>query len=104
MEIGEVYFWTATIHQWKKLLKPDHYKQILTESLTFLHQKNLIKVYGFTIMPNHIHLLWEILSTNGKELPNASFTKFTAHMMEENLAKNYPSVLDHFYVGENDRR
>ncbi len=104
METGEVYFWTATIHQWKHLLKPEEYKKIITDSLTFLHQKNLIKVYGFIIMPNHIHLIWELLAMNGRELPNASFTKFTAHSLEKHLQDNHKNVLEHFYVGEKDRR
>lgn len=103
MEIGEVYFWTATIYEWKKLLKPDPYKEILVNSLTYLHKNNLINVYGFSIMPNHIHLLWEMLSANGRELPNASFTKFTAHELQKDLEKKHPHILDQFFVNDNDR-
>ena len=103
MAIGEVYFWTATIHEWKKLLKPDKYKEILIGSLNYLHQKNLIKVYGFTIMPNHLHMIWELLGKNGNELPNASFTKFTSHEIKIDLENNHPNVLEHFYVNEKDR-
>ena len=103
MEIGEVYFWTATIHQWKKLLKPDAYKELLTASFNYLHQKNLIKIYGFVFMPNHIHLIWELLSKNGKELPNASFLKFTAHEIKNDLENNHQKVLEQFYVNEKDR-
>ncbi len=57
MNFNEVYFWTSTVYQWKHLLKPDHYKDLLIESLTELTEQKTIKIYGFTIMPNHIHLL-----------------------------------------------
>ena len=29
IEIGEIFFWTATINNWNHLLKDDKYKQIL---------------------------------------------------------------------------
>ena len=32
----------------------------------------------YVLMPNHIHLLWERLKMNGKELPKSSFEKYTA--------------------------
>ncbi len=53
-------FYTAAILQWKKLLRPDKYKVIITSSLRFLVEDKRAKVYGFVIMPNHLHLLWKI--------------------------------------------
>jgi putative transposase len=69
MEIGEVYYWTSTIYQWKHLLKRDKYKQVIVDSLLNLHQRKKVKVYGFVVMPNHLHLLWEMLEMNGEEMP-----------------------------------
>ncbi len=96
--LNEVYFYTATILNWKHLLKPDKYKQIIIDSLKYLSQKNKIIVYAFVIMPNHIHLVWELIEKNGKEKPNASFTKFTAHKFQKDLIANHPQVLDCFVV------
>jgi putative transposase len=79
IQLGEVYFWTATIHHWKHLLKPNKYKQIIIDSLQNLVARNLITVYGYVIMPNHLHLIWEMNEKNGKELPSASFLKWIAH-------------------------
>ena len=73
MYLNEVYFWTSTIYQWKHLLKQDKYKEILIDSLANLTERKKIKVYGFVIMPNHVHLLWEMIEKNGKEVPHASF-------------------------------
>jgi REP element-mobilizing transposase RayT len=49
-------FFTATILEWKHLLKPDKYKDFITESLSFRVNEKQVFVYGFVIMPNHIHL------------------------------------------------
>ena len=53
-------FFTATNLWWKKLLQPDKYKQIIIDSLKFLVENKRVKVYGFVIMPNHIHIIWRI--------------------------------------------
>jgi len=103
MYLNEVYFWTSTIYQWKHLLKPDKYKQILTDSISNLCERGKIKVYGFVIMPNHIHLLWEMIEMNGKEMPYASFQKYTAHSIQTDLKTNHPNVLNYFKVDEKER-
>lgn len=82
---GEIYFWTATIHQWKHLLKEDDFKKIVIDSLIYLSDKGKLDVYGFVIMPNHIHIIWRINEKNGKESCQGSFLKFTAHEFKKRL-------------------
>ena len=53
MENNELYFFTATILNWKKLLKPDKFKMIIIDSLKNLVDRNKIKVYAYVIMDNH---------------------------------------------------
>ncbi len=103
MEIGEVYFYTSTIVSWKRLLKHDPYKKIIIDSLQNLVERNCIKIYGFVIMPNHVHFLWEILKKNGKEMPDTSFIKFTAHQFKHDLSKHYPNILEQFISDKKDR-
>jgi len=103
LELNEVYFFTATILNWKNLLASDRYKQIILESLLFLSQKKKIAIYGFVIMPNHIHLIWEMLDKNGQELPYASFMKFTAHQFRKDLLKNDLAYLAEFEKPKIDR-
>ena len=85
---GRIYFWTATIHKWYNLLQDDLVKQIIIDSLKTLSDKKLISVYGFVIMPNHIHLIWQQNGNNGKETPKGSFMKFTAHQFKKYLKLN----------------
>ena len=104
MAFNEIYFWTDTIYEWKKLLSPDIHKQIIIDCWRELVKRKLIAIYAFVIMPNHIHVLWEMLEPNGKEMPHASFNKFTSHRFLDNLRANHPHVLPLFRVNEKERR
>jgi putative transposase len=97
MKMGEIYFWTATINNWQHLLKEDQFKDIIIQSLDNLSERRLIDVFAFTIMPNHIHLIWRINALNGKETAQGSFLKFTAHEFKK-LLKAHPETLEKFVV------
>ncbi|MDZ7649519.1 MAG: transposase [Cytophagales bacterium] len=100
--LNEVYFWTDTIKQWNKLLEEDSFKNIIVDCWRNLIDRNKIRIYGFVIMPNHLHMVWEMLEKNGKEMPYASFNKFTSHQFLETLqTKNDPTLSAY---KENDHR
>jgi len=103
MELERLYFSTATITKWQMLLKPGKYKNIIINSLSFLAHKNKIQVYGFVIMPNHIHILWELLALNGKEMPHASFSKYIIHVIQKDLKKHHPMILERFSINSESR-
>ena len=75
---------------------------IVINSLKYLVDKSKIKLYAFVIMPNHIHLLWELVEMNGKEFPSSSFMKFTAHKFLERLTAN-PKELKKYFVISPDK-
>ncbi|MEO5912282.1 MAG: hypothetical protein ABIP95_15445 [Pelobium sp.] len=104
MLLNEVYFWTATIKDWKHLLSNDEFKIIIINSLKELVLREKILLYAFVIMPNHIHLVWEMKTLNGKEMPNASFNKFTAHQFQKTLRLTNPELLSQFKVEEQERK
>ena len=87
IEKGEIYFWTATTNQWKRLLENDEYKDVIIDSLQYLTDSGKIDVFAFIIMPNHIHLLWRVNEPNGKESPQGSLLKYTAHLLKKKLQK-----------------
>ncbi len=103
MQLGSVYFWTVTVKDWKHLLKPDKYKSLIVSELRNLVRKNQITVYAFVIMPNHIHLLWQLRQKNGKEMPHASFNKYSENEIVNDLKQNHLNVLSNFAVDESDR-
>ena len=52
MQYAEYYvqFFTATILEWKHLLKQDQYKDIIVESLRYFVKEQRVKVNAFVIM------------------------------------------------------
>src|SRR4030095_4132408 len=85
IEHGDIYFWTATINSWYRLLEKDEYKDVIIDSLQYLSDADKIDVYAFIIMPNHIHLIWRINEPNGKESPQGSLLNYTAHIFKQML-------------------
>lgn len=101
---NEIYFWTATIHQWKHLLEKDEYKEVVISSLNYLSGQGKIDVYAFVIMPNHIHLIWRINEMNGKESPHGSFLKYTAHLFQKMLQKEESGKLATYKIRASNKQ
>ena len=97
-------FFTATIHEWKHLLKPDKYKTIVIDSLRFLVQNNRVLVHAFCIMSNHLHLIWQMRAGHTQEAVQRDFLKFTAQAIRFDLIRHHPDVLLHFEVNLRDRK
>ena len=98
------HFFTATILEWKRLLKPDKYKDIIIDSMRFLVTKHRVTTYGFVIMVNHLHIVWQMnLGVERSDLQR-DFLKFTAQKFRRHLHKNHPKVLPHFLVNAKDRK
>ena len=102
--LNEVYFWTDTIKEWNRLMEKDLYKNIIIDCWCNLVSRHKIRIYGFVIMPNHLHLIWEMLEKNGKEMPYASFNKFTSHQFLENLRETHNHALVGFKEYEDERK
>jgi REP element-mobilizing transposase RayT len=97
------HFFTATILEWKKLLKPDKYKDIIVNSMKFLVSRQRVIIYGFVIMINHIHIVWQMKAGISRSNLQRDFLKFTAQKIKRDLSKNHPQVLDCFFVDAKDR-
>ena len=103
MDFDDLYFYTDTIIGFSHLLADDNLKIIVINSLKYLVDNELINIYGYVIMPNHIHLIWKVLKNNGKESPVSSFTKFTAHQFKKYLRDGNQDVLGKFSSDKVDR-
>ena len=97
-----IYFFTATILNWQNLLKPDKYKQTICDSLNYLVKNNRVTVYGFVIMPNHIHIIWQINEPDKIEKVQRDFLKYTAQQIKFDLLKNHQNVLAFFKSNAKD--
>ncbi|MFD2145533.1 transposase [Mucilaginibacter antarcticus] len=96
-------FFTATILEWKHLLNSDAFKDIIINSLLFLTTEKSVVVYGFVIMPNHIHIIWQIQDGFIKEKIQQRFMKYTGQQLKFELAKIDPEQLNSYKVDAKDR-
>jgi REP element-mobilizing transposase RayT len=103
IEHGDLYFWTATINGWKHLLAEDSMKMEIIQSLQWVTQKNLVALYAYVIMANHLHFIWTIKANNGRELPQGSLLKFTAHRFRKILYETDRQGLKAYEVVANNK-
>ncbi len=96
-------FFTATILEWKQLLKRDKYKDIIIGGMRFLVKEQRVIIYGFVIMINHIHIIWQMQPKIKRSHLQRDFLKFTAQKIKRDLEHNHPQVLSHFLVNAKDR-
>lgn len=92
----------VSIKNWSHLLAKDRFKEIIISSWQYLVLHKKIAIYGYVIMPNHLHVIWEMLEMNGKESPYASFNKFTSHQFKSELILSDPSRLEAYKEVAND--
>ena len=96
-------FFTATILQWQKLLQPDKYKTIITNSLQFLVQEKRVQIFGFVIMTNHLHIIWRATNTQSRAKVQHAFMTYTAQTILKDVTMHHPKVLPHFLIQAKDR-
>jgi putative transposase len=96
-------FFTATILNWNPLLKDDSYKDIIIDSLRFLKREGSIVVYAFVIMPNHIHVIWQVQDGFKQEKIQMRFLRFTAQQFKFRLIDTNNTRLDQHLVNAKDR-
>ena len=102
--MNNIFFSTATILNWHPLLKNNAFKDILIGSLQALTKQNLLTVFAFVIMPNHLHIIWSENENTRKESAQASFFKFTSHQFLKRLKKSDENLLKLFMVNKADRK
>ena len=59
---------------------------------------------AFTIMINHMHLIWQIQDGFKREEVQRDFLKYVSQTIIKDLKRNHPDVLEKFYVGTKDRK
>lgn len=103
-QLKEIFFWTATINKWQRLLQRDSYKDVIISSLEYLSNAGKIDVFAFVIMPNHIHLIWRINENNGKETAQGSFLKYTAREFKKMLKNEGDDKLTNYAVNAANKK
>jgi REP element-mobilizing transposase RayT len=93
MKHGNIEFFTATCLKWQNLLNDIKHKEIILDSLAFLVHEQRIWLYGYVIMPNHLHIIWRKQDNWIEKNVQQQFLKFTAQQIKFNLLDTNPSHL-----------
>lgn len=80
-------------------MREDRYKDVVISSLEYLVSNGKMNVFGFVIMPNHIHLVWRPNEMNGNESPQGSFLKYTAHQFKKMIRQEDAAKLEAYKSG-----
>jgi REP element-mobilizing transposase RayT len=99
-----VQFFTATNLNWLQCLQNEHHKQIIIEAINHRVQTNQVTIYGFVIMPNHIHCIWQIHDEITREEFQRDFLKFTARSILKFMQMNNDPLLVQLKVNAKDRQ
>lgn len=79
-----MYFITPTIVDWVDIFTRKSYRDIVVDSLQFCIANKGLKVYGYVIMSNHVHLI--VASSTGKLSDTVrDLKKFTANKILETV-------------------
>ena len=63
---NEIYFITFTILGWKHIFINDRYCDLVYKWFDYMKEKYGNKIYGYVIMPNHIHCIIKITDKSPK--------------------------------------
>ncbi len=93
---GHLFFVTATIVDWIRLLEKKQYKDIVLDSLKWLHTNDRLKLYAFVIMPNHLHFISKPTNKYSINQILQIFGSFTAHEFLKKLKNGNLRLLKYF--------
>ncbi|MBK7029112.1 MAG: transposase [Bacteroidales bacterium] len=96
----EAYFVTFTIVDWIKVLADDSYKLLIIDAIKFYQTNKGLVVYGYCIMPNHVHMIIQAVGKFSISEILRDLKKFTAraivHKLEQDKPEGYMDVLNQF--------
>ena len=101
MEFNELYFYTSEISGGNRILSDNKYKEIVINCLQRLAFYEKVRIFGYIILPNKIHLLWEFLELNGSEFPCISFINYSNKQLYQSVKSDNPQILPLFKTENN---
>jgi REP element-mobilizing transposase RayT len=97
-------FLTVTCLEWKYVLAEDRYKDIITDSLTYLAKSNRVYVYAFVTMSNHFHLIWRMVGEHRRANVQRDFLKYISQQILKVMKREKSELLGGLLVNAKDRK
>ena len=85
-------------------MQEDGFKDIVIDSLRFLSKAERIRVFGFVVMSNHFHLIWQMSGDHKRDDVQRDFLKFTSQQILKVLRNEKSDVQEKLLVQSKDRK
>ncbi|MFZ2905451.1 MAG: transposase [Cyclobacteriaceae bacterium] len=82
----------------------DRFKDIVMDSLRYLSGAKRVIVYGFVIMSNHFHVIWQIVGDHRREEVQRDFLKYTGQQILKRLRNEQSALINELRVNAKDRK
>ena len=96
-------FITITNLNWLPVLQNDYHKQIIIEALQNRIAREQVTIYAFVIMPNHMHIIWQLHDGIIRQDFQRDFLKFTARSILQFMRMNDDPMIELLKVKAPDR-
>ena len=101
---GYAYFITTKIKDYIKVFETKPYFDILIENLNFYRRKFGFKLWGYVIMPEHIHLMIHLGDRNDLSKIMEEFKRYTSKQILKQLMKDKKSHLIKLFTIANPKK
>jgi REP element-mobilizing transposase RayT len=99
----DLMFTTCTIHKWYPILEESGNKEVITRAFQFLVNNKGVIVYGFVIMPNHIHLIWSNHGSYSWSSIFHSLKSYTSKKLINSIGINAKFNSEYFRVDKSNK-
>jgi putative transposase len=97
-------FVTAGCLEWKFLLEDDAHKDVVVDSLKFMVEKERLLVFGFVIMANHFHAIWQATAMREPADVQRDLLKYTGQTILNKMRLAESQVIEELLVNLKDRK
>jgi putative transposase len=97
-------FTTITCLNWLPILRNDFHKEIIVEALKTRVEKQQVTIYAFVIMPNHMHIIWQLHDGIIRQGFQRDLLKFTARSILSFMKMNNDPQYALLHVTTADRK
>jgi len=76
-----MFFTTSTVKDWIPIFQEERFRRIVIDSIKFLINQKRIRLHGYVIMPNHLHLIFSVVNPFVLSDIFRDFHKFTSQQI-----------------------
>ncbi|MDO9575927.1 MAG: transposase [bacterium] len=94
---GQLYFITSSCFNKQKLFVREDVVQIVFDSIDWLEKKGYIDTYFVIVMPDHLHMIFQLVSRKSLSEVMKSMKGFTGRKIKEKTQLEVPVWQEQFY-------